>query len=205
MATAINGSIDDESIDESVVHAADEENTSTRLDSSASVGFSANGIRTNVDPDFNPIPVLSRVRKGSNCVLIFAWTLCTIGVILVFTNLYFLAFKGDSQTNRYTDVDGQELNLKTSTNNLFILSLLKITIGALLFVQGRIIDRVFFPIYKEYKKAERGRGPGIKMDQRKSKMMVAVKRKICKITAVTALVALMTLVAFQNSQDAIID
>jgi hypothetical protein len=75
---------------------------------------------------------------------------------------------GDFPIN-YTDIDGQYITMKIDANTMLVFALLKIIGGGLTVLMGRSSNRVFKPILKEYKDAERGITNGISMTKRRSK------------------------------------
>lgn len=58
-------------------------------------------------------------------------------------------------------MDGQKVSLDIGSNTIFTFSLFKIILGGLTLYQGKITKKVFQPIVKEYKLAERGATQGI--------------------------------------------
>lgn len=81
---------------------------------------------------------------------------------------------------------------------MFMFSFFKIISGALTLWQGKITKRVFKPILKEYRDAERGVTQGIVMNKRRSKNMDRLKRKICRITVISIVVGFFGLIYYQN-------
>jgi len=88
---------------------------------------------------------------------------------------------------------------------MLVFAILKIIGGGLTVWMGRSTKKVFRPILKEYRDAERGITQGITMTKRRSKQMKFLKRKVCKITAMMCLVGFVTIVYTKNFMHGIID
>jgi hypothetical protein len=111
---------------------------------------------------------------------------------------------GDYPIN-YTDIDGQYIMMKIDANTMLIFAILKIIGGGLTVWMGRSTNRVFKPILKEYRDAERGVTQGITMTKRRSKQMHKLKKKVCKITTLMCLLGLICIVYTKNFMHNMVD
>lgn len=127
------------------------------------------------------------------------------GAINIFCNALSMLFMSGSYEFSYPDVDGQQMTLKISANHMMTFAIFKIITGALTLWQGRAIHKVFKPILKEYRDAERGITHGIAMNIRRSKIMELLKKKIWKITGLMCGMILITTIYYSNFQGEIID
>lgn len=127
------------------------------------------------------------------------------GGLNVFFNIIAMVFMGGDKDFSYTDIDGQKMKLLMDGNSWFMFSFFKIVVGALTLWQGKAINKVFKPILKEYNDAEAGRTQGIMMNDRKSKKMMHLKKRIYKITCMTSFIGLLAIMYAKNFQDEMID
>lgn len=155
--------------------------------------------------NFDPAVAQARVKKCSNCLIIFGWIMIVCGGINIVCNAIQMLFMGGSFPISYPDVDGQQITLRISSNDMMIFALIKIVTGALTLWQGKLYHKTFKPIMKEYRDAERGITQGIVMDKRRSKKMAHLKRKLWKIIAITAFVSFIGVLAYKNFQDGMTD
>lgn len=95
--------------------------------------------------------------------------------------------------------------MKIDANTILVFSLIKIIGGGLTVCMGRSTNKVFKPILKEYRDAERGITQGITMNIRRSKKMQHLKKKICKITLLMVLVGFIAIVYTKNFMHGMVD
>ena len=120
------------------------------------------------------------------------------GAINVIGNAIYVAFMGGEFRYSYTDIDGQPITLSISANTMLAMAILKILAGALAVWQGRAMNKVFKPIVKEYRDAERGATQGILMNKRKSKKMKVLMKKILKITGLGMVLLIVSIKLTKN-------
>lgn len=130
------------------------------------------------------------------------WFLFICGCIGVGGAVLDILLASGHQYIYYTDIDGQKMSLDIGSNTIFTCSLIKIICGALTIYQGKITKKVFQPILKEYKDAERGVTQGIQMNKRRSKEMAHLKKIVWKITGISCVVGL---IAMKYGQSVMMD
>lgn len=97
------------------------------------------------------------------------------------------------------------MSLTISGTSMFMFAIFKIVMGALTLYQGKVTHKVFKPILKEYKEAERGITNGIVMNKRRSKYMKMLKKKLLKIICLMSLVGFLSFMYAKNFQFDMVD
>lgn len=165
----------------------------------------ATGNQNPIQTTFNPVVYQGRVKRCSKCLYYMGWIFLVCGAINVVVNTISLLFMDKWAQISYQDIDGQIMYLRLGSNTLYMISLFKIIIGLLMLKQGKITKKVYKPILKEYRDAENGITQGIVMNKRRSKSMVSLKKKICRITAITFVVGFLYMVYIGNLSMDILD
>lgn len=137
--------------------------------------------------------------------MIFGWILIICGASTMIINALIALFMGSTMSFSYQDIDGEYITMTIDSNTIWTTCIIKYTLGVLVLWQGKAINKVFKPIMKEYKNAETGVTQGILMNERKSKKMVALKKKIYKVTLITSIVAFFSIIYCKNVQDELIE
>jgi len=141
-------------------------------------------------PAFDPVPFQRKVRCGSKCLVYTSYAIVICAIFQIVCNTIFIFFIDNFTDVAWVDVDGQPMELELDGFGLFVMASLKVIAAVILLKQAKLAIKLFNPILKEYRQAERGITRGIRMTTRKSKSMHMFRRRVCKISCIlVALVA----------------
>ena len=87
---------------------------------------------------------------------------------------------------------------------IILMCVAKVVSGLLFIKQGRSTHKVFKPILKEYRDAERGVTQGIPMNERKSELMLPLKREVYKISMAEIFILFVCCLAMRNEGNSIV-